>query len=63
MIVLSHYPCDLYDDLYAGWHREYKEVRVDSGSERTECLFFNEKALAAAMAAARTAREQLDLFT
>lgn len=48
MIVLSHYPCPLYAELYAGWRTVDKEVRVDSGAIRRERLWFNPAARATA---------------
>jgi len=43
-VVISGYPCPLYDDLYAGWHRH--EIRAYSGygtgdKARTEVLWSN----------------------
>ncbi len=45
MIVLSHYDHALYRDLYPGWERARKSVRVDSGAERTEVLWMNRAAV------------------
>ena len=46
MVVLSGYPCDLYDqDLYAGWHRIEREARADGASKRLEVLWINEAAM------------------
>lgn len=45
MVVISGYPCDLYDrDLYADWHREECGALTDGGYARTEVLWLNEAA-------------------
>ncbi len=42
MIVLSGYPCDLYDkELYPGWWRREKQHRADGARPRTEVLWLN----------------------
>jgi DNA adenine methylase len=54
MVILSGYPCGLYDDeLYADWHRVERAARADGARKRTEVLWLN------AAASART--HQLDL--
>ena len=45
MVVLSGYPCDLYDkDLYPDWMRVQKNAFADGTLERTEVLWINPKA-------------------
>ena len=45
MVVLSGYPCDLYDqDLYKGWHRIERNVVADKAKKATEVLWVNEAA-------------------
>ena len=45
MVVLSGYPCDLYDrELYADWHRQEKKHRADGAVPRTEVLWINDRA-------------------
>jgi DNA adenine methylase len=42
MVVLSGYPCSLYDDeLYPEWHRVERKAFADGASERTEVLWLN----------------------
>jgi DNA adenine methylase len=42
MVVLSGYPCDLYDkELYPNWHRVEKKHRADGARARTEVLWIN----------------------
>lgn len=41
MIVLSGYPCDLYDGLYRNWHRIERKSFADGARERTEVLWIN----------------------
>lgn len=42
MVVISGYPCDLYDeDLYAGWHRVTRNALADGARKRTEVLWMN----------------------
>lgn len=44
-VVLSGYPCDLYDvELYADWHRVERKVFADGARRRTEVLWLNAKA-------------------
>ena len=41
-VVLSGYPCDLYDrELYADWHRVEKATLADGARKRTEVLWIN----------------------
>jgi DNA adenine methylase len=50
MVVLSGYPCDLYDkELYADWVRVERQAFADGAKQRTEVVWMNEhcaKALA-----------------
>lgn len=41
MVVLSGYPSDLYDDLYADWSRIDRASKADNRSDRTECLWLS----------------------
>lgn len=43
-VVLSGYPCELYDKLYQDWHRVEKEALADGGRARTEVLWLNRNA-------------------
>ncbi len=43
MVVLSGYPCDLYDlELYPGWKRVARKAFADGAKERTEVLWLND---------------------
>lgn len=43
MVVLSGYPCELYDcELYADWTRIERKAFADGASERTEVLWLND---------------------
>lgn len=42
MVVLSGYPCDLYDhDLFKGWERHERTAMADGARERTEVVWLN----------------------
>lgn len=42
MVVLSGYPCDLYDrELFAGWERHERQALADGGRKRTEVVWLN----------------------
>lgn len=41
MVVLSGYPCDLYDDTLTGWRRIERAALADGARERTEVLWLN----------------------
>lgn len=41
MILLSSYPCSLYDDLYDGWIVERRAAHADGAVDRVECLWMN----------------------
>ena len=44
-VVLSGYPCELYDEeLYKDWHRVEKKHRADGARARTEVLWINKRA-------------------
>lgn len=54
MVVLSGYPCDLYDrELYADWERHEKRHMADGARPRMEVLWLN-PACSAALLAARS---------
>ncbi|NNJ16988.1 DNA adenine methylase [Pseudomonas putida CSV86] len=44
MVVLSGYPCALYDDLYKDWYRVSRQAYADGARGRTECLWLNPSA-------------------
>lgn len=45
MVVLSGYPCELYDrDLYPDWYRVEREALADGGQTRMEALWLNHAA-------------------
>lgn len=51
MVVLSGYPCDLYDrELYPDWQRHEREAIADGGRRRIEVVWLNQ-ACSAALAA------------
>jgi DNA adenine methylase len=53
MVILSGYPCDLYDiELFAGWERHERETLADGARERIEVLWLN-PACSAALAVTR----------
>lgn len=42
MVVLSGYPCDLYDrELFAGWERHERQAMADGGRKRVEVVWLN----------------------
>lgn len=42
MVVLSGYPCALYDkELFAGWQRHERQAMADGGRTRTEVVWLN----------------------
>ncbi len=48
MVVISGYPCQLYDlEIYAGWHRVERKALADGARERTEVLWLSPKTVAA----------------
>lgn len=58
MVVVSGYHSDLYDRLFAGWHREERLAFADGALPRTEVLWFNESAATAL----RKTEAQMDLL-
>jgi DNA adenine methylase len=44
MVVVSGYHSELYDRLFANWHREEKEAFADGARPRVEVLWFNDAA-------------------
>ena len=40
-VILSGYPCRLYDRLYKGWVRVDRPALADHSKPRTECLWFS----------------------
>lgn len=53
MVVLSGYPCDLYDrDLFSGWERFERTALADGARKRTEVIWLNP-----ACSAARSAQD------
>lgn len=45
MVVLSGYPCELYDrELYPDWHRTERGAQTDARAQRVEVLWMNEAA-------------------
>jgi len=40
-VMLSGYPCDLYDWLYAGWRRVERQALADGAKPRTEVLWLS----------------------
>jgi DNA adenine methylase len=59
MVVLSGYPCDLYDrELFPDWERHDKDTHADGGRDRTEVLWLNP----ACSRALRLEQGQTDMF-
>lgn len=58
MVVLSGYPCDLYDELYGDWRCVTRTAFADGARERTEALWLN----AAAAEALDATRSQPGIF-
>lgn len=46
MVVLSGYPCDLYDELFGDWQSVSRKALADGARKRVECLWFNPRAAA-----------------
>jgi DNA adenine methylase len=42
MVVLSGYPCELYNELFGAWERHSTETFADGASPRLECVWLNE---------------------
>lgn len=47
MVVISGYGCDLYDELFKGWHKVTKSSLADGAKERIECLWMNKSVVKA----------------
>ena len=45
MVILSGYPCALYDELYGDWGRAERIARADGAQKRTEVLWMNAAAI------------------
>lgn len=46
MVILSGYPCELYDlELYPDWHRVTRSAHADGGRDRTEVLWISPNAV------------------
>lgn len=58
MVVISGYHSELYDDLYAGWHRVERAALGDGACERTEVLWIND----CAFTRLRGRSDQMPLF-
>ena len=58
MVIVSGYPCDLYNDLFSSWVRTDKTALADGASPRIECLWINP----ACQKALDAERQQLDMF-
>lgn len=54
MVVLSGYECELYEELYRGWHTFHKQTRADGASVRKETLWLNPAAFAATKRTVKT---------
>lgn len=46
MVVISGYPCELYDKLYSDWQCVTRTALADGARERTECLWVSPAAQA-----------------
>lgn len=58
MVVVSGYPCELYDELYQDWERHERAHMADGARPRTEVVWLN----AACSRAQRTVRAQHSLL-
>jgi DNA adenine methylase len=47
MVVVSGYPCGLYDELYADWKCITTKAHADGGAARVECLWLSPGTVAA----------------
>lgn len=45
MIILSGYPCELYEGLYPSWYKSQRAALADGAKPRTEVLWMNQAAL------------------
>lgn len=46
MVLISGYPCELYNDLYRDWSHVTTQARADGNQQRTEMLWMNPAAVA-----------------
>jgi DNA adenine methylase len=53
MVVISGYPCELYEKLYPGWERHEKKAMADGANPRTEVIWLNPTCSAALREKAR----------
>lgn len=44
MVIVSGYPCPLYDDLFQDWHCIERAAHADGARQRVECLWLNPSA-------------------
>lgn len=59
MVVLSGYPCDLYDSLYSDWERHEVYHMADGARRRTEVVWLNPACSRAMKSVPRPARHAL----
>lgn len=45
VVIVSGYRCDLYDRLYAGWHRIDRAARADGAARRVESLWMRQSSI------------------
>jgi DNA adenine methylase len=57
MVILSGYPCELYENLYSGWSFIERKAHADGALDRVERLWFN------ANTAKRLSQEVFDFTT
>lgn len=50
MVILSGYPCDLYDEMLSDWRRVERDALADGAKKRTEVLWVNPAATEATSA-------------
>lgn len=50
MVILSGYPCDLYNDALTDWRRVEREALADGAKKRTEVIWINPAAVEAVSA-------------
>lgn len=43
-VIISGYDCELYQELFKGWHVSKKMALADGARPRTECLWINDRA-------------------
>lgn len=57
-IVVSGYRCDMYDEIYDGWHRVDREAQTNSGGKRIESLWLSPRT----WSALQDSHEDLPMF-